>query len=300
MSTVLDRRLAAFRPDKAAESLRGRVDAAEFVPGVLRSVRWPLASLRRRAEPDAPQDTEALFGEPVTVYEESAEGWAWVQLATDGYVGYLPSEALGSPHEPSHRVKALRTFVYPGPNLKLPMSAALTLGSRCLVSHVVDGYAATETGFIWAGHLAPLDAREIDFVAVAERFLGVPYLWGGKSSLGLDCSGLVQTALAAAGVAAQRDSDLQERDLGDALEEGAPLCRGDLIFWKGHVGILRNPTELLHANAHTMDVTSEPLAGARARIRAKTGADVTGLRRLPKPLFRTERSGDPEPGSPTG
>lgn len=281
MSTVLDRRLAPFRPDKAAEALRGRVEAAEFVSGVLRGIRWPLAPLRRRPEPDAPQDTEALYGEVVTVYEESPEGWAWVQLAGDGYVGYLPIEALGEVVEPTHCVKALRTFAYAGPNLKLPVTAALTLGSRCMVSRIVDGYAAMANGFIWAGHLAPLDAREPDYVAVAERFLGVPYLWGGKSSLGLDCSGLVQVSLAATGSPAPRDSDLQEQALGVALDEAAPLLRGDLVFWKGHVGIMRSPTELLHANAHSMDVASEPLATASSRIREKSGADVTTIRRLP-------------------
>ncbi len=212
------------------------------------------------------------------------EGWAWGQLDHDQYVGWLPSGALMADiAAPTHRVSVLRTFLYPGPSIKLPPVAALSLGSRVAVSRLQGDFAITPQGAVYAPHLAPLDAVEDDFVAVAERFEGVPYLWGGRTSLGLDCSGLAQVALGAAGVAAPRDSDMQEKALGRPIDVGptlAGLRRGDLVFWKGHVGIMRDAETLLHANGHFMLVTSEPLAVAVARIAAKEGGPVTSVRRL--------------------
>jgi cell wall-associated NlpC family hydrolase len=248
-------------------------------------VDLPVAPLRREPAPDAPLDTEALMGEAVTVYETDAEGWAWGQLEADGYVGWLPAEAL-RPAEahpvPTHRVTPLRTFVYPGPSIKLPPSAALSIGARVAVGRIEGDFATLATGgFVFARHLSRQDTAEPDFVAVAERFLGVPYLWGGRTSLGLDCSGLVQVSLAAAGIAAPRDSDMQEAGLGTALPEDAVPARGDLVFWKGHVGILADPVTLLHASGHHMLVVREPLDVARARIRDATGSDWTGRRRIP-------------------
>ena len=276
----LDRRLTPARPDRAAEYLRGEVEAEHFIAGERRTVVTPLAPLRRAPEPEGRLDTEALRGESVLVYEDTVEGWAWVQLMRDGYVGYVPSAALGPPEEPTHRVAVLRSFIYPGPNLKLPIVAALTMGSCVDVGRVVEGYATIKEGYVWAGHLTALDSREPDHVAVAERFIGVPYLWGGKSSLGLDCSGLVQTALAAAGYQAPRDSDMQEDSLGASLSAGEPLRRGDLVFWKGHVGIMRNGLHLLHANANAMLVSSEPLEEARDRIQRNGGGGITAIKRL--------------------
>lgn len=278
----LDRRLAAVRPDLADARLEGQVQAGRFVEGVPRRVVSPIASLHRHPVPDAPVDTQALMGEAVLVFEEE-EGWAWAQLKRDGYVGYLSVEALGPDAPiPTHRVRALRTFVYPGPDLKLPPLAHLSIGAEVAVAGHEGAYARLAMGgAIFADHLAPLHETQADFVGVAESLTGVPYLWGGKSSLGLDCSGLVQLALFMAGVPAPRDSDQQERDLGSAIDPDGPLQRGDLIFWKGHVGIMRDAATLLHANGHSMTVASEPLAEARARILAKTFGPVTSARRLP-------------------
>lgn len=275
-----DRRFTPARPDLAADFLLGRVEAVRFVSGERRSVTAPVAPLRRKPQWDCGLETQALRGEVVVLYEESDEGWAWVQLLSDGYVGYVPSFALGPAQDPTHRVSAMRTFVYPGPDLKLPTVDALSFGARLVISGISDGYAACSDGFVWAGHLGPLDVHEADYVAVAERFLGVPYLWGGKSSLGLDCSGLVQISLAAAGFAAPRDSDVQQRDLGSPVTEADQLRRGDLVFWKGHVAIMRDDVTLMHANAHTMMVSSEPLAAARARISKRTGGDILSVKRL--------------------
>jgi len=278
--TSYDPRITPARPDLAASHLTGKVEAARFVDGQVREIADAQAPLRRSPSPDAPLDTEALKGERVTIYESSEEGWSWGQLASDGYVGWLPTSALRDPGPPTtHRVAVPRTLVFPGPSIRLPPVEGLSLGCRLAVMRIDGPLAVTDSNaFVPASHLKPLDTREPDFVAVAERFLGVPYLWGGKTSLGLDCSGLVQLALTACGIACPRDSDMQERALGT----GVPLSdlrRGDLLFWEGHVAIARDATTLVHANAFHMAVAIEPVAEAVVRIRA-AGSEVTSVHRL--------------------
>jgi cell wall-associated NlpC family hydrolase len=279
--SAFDPRTTPARPDLAASRLQGRVEAARFVDGTAREVRDDSAPLRREPSPDAPLDTEALRGEAVTVYETTDEGWCWGQLDRDGYVGWLPANALAPPGPATtHTVAALRTFAFPGPSIKLPPVATLSLGCRLAVTRTEGPLAVTAAGYVPARHLAPVDAREADFVAVAERFVGVPYLWGGKTSLGIDCSGLVQVALTAAGVACPRDSDMQERALGTAIAEDlADLRRGDLIFWKGHVAIVRDGATLVHANGFHMAVAIEPIAEALRRI-ADAAGRVSAVKRL--------------------
>jgi cell wall-associated NlpC family hydrolase len=282
-ASILDRRLTPARPDLAAEWLRGKVEAARFVEGLRRAIVEPIAPLRRAPAHDAPLETEALHGESVTVYEEH-EGWAWAQLDRDGYVGFLPSNALGAATKPTHRVAALRSHVYPKPNIKAPPLTALQFGALVRVDADEGNFSVlADGGFLYAPHLAPIDRFEPDFVKVAEQFIETPYFWGGRSSLGIDCSGLVQTALAASGRAAPRDSDMQENALGapvvfDETLDG--LKRGDLVFWKGHVGVMRDEKILVHANAWHMKVAAEPLAAARDRTLAKGGGSITSVRRL--------------------
>jgi cell wall-associated NlpC family hydrolase len=275
-----DRRLIVARPDLAAEHLRGLIDAPHYVEGRALQVIEASAPLRRSPAADAPLETEALFGEGVMVYEES-EGWSWAQLDRDGYVGYLPSIGLGPRTEPSHRVAALRTHAYPASTIKAPPRMALSLGALATIVRREGDFAVTADGLrLWARHLADADSRASDFVAVAELFLNAPYLWGGRTSEGIDCSGLVQAGLTAAGHAAPRDSDMMEASLGEPIPAGGPLARGDLVFWKGHVGVLRDAATLLHASGWHMAVVSEPLAEARARIAGNGGGEVTSLRRL--------------------
>ena len=281
--TAFDRRVTPARPDLAALSLRGRIEAARFVEGRERRILSASAPLRRAPDAEAPLETEALHGEIAVVYEESGD-WAWAQLARDSYVGYLPTAALAAPVEPTHRVAALRTHAYPRASVREPPRFALSLGALLRVERLDGDFAVTRDGlYVYARHLARIDSFEPDFVAVAERFVETPYLWGGRTSEGIDCSGLIQSALGAAGIRAPRDSDMMEAALGAPLpveETRNRLRRGDLIFWEGHVGVMRDAETLLHANGWHMKVVSEPLEAARARLAAQTRGAITSIRRL--------------------
>jgi hypothetical protein len=285
---AFDPRITPARPDLAATRLAGKVEAARFVEGRAYEVAEPQAPLRRAPSPDAPLATEALKGERVMIYDMNEEGWAWGQLETDGYVGFMPASGLREPGPAlTHKVTALRTLVFPGPSTKLPPIESLSLGCRLAVARIDEPFAVTASGgYAPERHLASIDETEADFIAVGERFLGAPYLWGGKTNLGIDCSGLVQIALMACGISCPRDSDLQETALGEpvALSNAIrDLRRGDLLFWRGHVAIVRDEVTLLHANAHHMAVAIEPIVEAIARIRA-AGSEITGVRRLDLPL----------------
>ncbi len=279
----LDPRLTPARPDLAAAHLEGEVAAARYVEGRRQRLAVGAAPLRGEPRPDAPLMTEALFGEHFTVYDEH-EGWSWGQLATDDYVGWLPSAALTAPGEPAtHRIVSLRSFVFPGPSIKLPPEDLLHLNAQVTVVRHEKTFAVLDSGgFVHAGHLAPVDARAADFVGVAERFIGTPYLWGGRSSIGLDCSALVQISLDACGHAAPRDSDMQFASLGQDIADWSPatLSRGDLLFWKGHVAIARGDGTLIHANGHAMAVTVEDAGAAITRIAEAGDGPVIGVRRL--------------------
>jgi cell wall-associated NlpC family hydrolase len=277
---ALDPRTNAFRPEIAAKHLQGQVEAARFVEGIRHQVVEPIAALRRTPSHEARLDTQALLGETVTIYETNEEGWAWGQLETDGYVGWLSANALGpADAAPTHKVAVPRAFAFPGPDIKLPPVAALPMGARLSIARQDERFAVDAAGWhVPLTHLAPLKARQPDFVAVAEQFLNAPYLWGGKTSLGIDCSGLVQVSLQATGMPCPRDSDMQELALG-AVSSLSQLRRGDLVFWKGHVAIARDAETLIHANAHHMMVASEPAADTIARIKA-AGSAVTSVKRV--------------------
>lgn len=276
---MMDKRRIPARKTVAAAQLQGQVEAERFEEGVAMEVVMSLLDLRTSPDPNAPLATQLLAGETFTVYDELPEmGLSWGQAGRDGYVGYVYTQGLapksGVPLTP---ITALAAIVYTKPELRSDLMGAYSFGCKVEVSTRETEYSQLATGaYIPSIYLEPLTTG--DFVDVAERFLGVPYLWGGRSSYGLDCSALVQLALQALGREAPRDSDMQAAELGVAID--AELQRGDLVFWKGHVGIMRDAETLLHANAHHMAVASEPLAVARARIVAKGEGEITGMRRL--------------------
>ncbi len=275
-----DPRLTPARADLAAESLRGVVDAPRYAAPRPHAVASATAPLTATAEPEAELATTLLRGEPFAVYD-SAAGWAWGQAGADGYVGYVPSACLSAAGPgPTHRVSALLAPVFPEPDIKTrPFDALPYLARiRAEADPAAPGFLAlAEGGWVCAQHLAPADAPARDWVAEAARFLGVAYLWGGRSAAGVDCSGLVQLARQAAGRRCPRDSDQQRGAEGADVAPGAER-RGDLIFWRGHVGVMLDPRRLLHANAHHMAVAVEPVAEAEARL-AAAGLPVLARRR---------------------
>jgi cell wall-associated NlpC family hydrolase len=278
-----DPRLTPARPDLAAKYLEGKVEATRFVTGEEFEIMEAIAPLRCAPSPDAELATQALKGERATIYERNGEGWAWGQLLSDGYVGWLPDRALARPAtKPTHKITVLRTFAFPGPSIKLPPAETVVLGAMITVLREEGAFAITREGWhLPRHHVGLIGSQVADFVAVAEQFVGTPYLWGGKSSLGIDCSGLVQVSLNAAGTGCPRDSDMQEEGLGREINpsEARKLKRGDLIFWKGHVAIARDSNTIVHANAHHMATAIENTADAIARIKA-AGSKITSIKRL--------------------
>ncbi len=281
--TSLDRRLNAFRDDLADARLEGQVKSARFVDGAPRQVVRPLVSLRHDPAPGTTLVSELLSGDTVTVFEEK-NGYAWVQNDADGYVGYTDVDALsGDIVAPTHVVAHIHTCLYPEPRIKAPHCAILPMCAKVAITGEKGRYSELAGGgWVPTQHLAPLDIFEDDFVVVAERFIGVPYVWGGRSSRGLDCSALVQLALARCGVGIPRDSDMQERAFPVTVAydgDETALQRGDLVFWKGHVGIWIEPGRFLHANASDMCVAAAPLADVIDWIVQVEGTPVSSVRR---------------------
>ncbi len=280
----LDRRLNAYRDDLADSRLKGKVTAARFVDGKDRQVAAGVAPLRKAPAPGTQLVSELLFGERVRVFEDK-DGVAWVQNETDGYVGYTDSTALsGRVHAPTHTVSAILSCLYPEPAIRAPSRGILPMGAGVAVTGSKGRYAELATGgWVPLQHLAEADAFESDFIAVAQRLTGAPYVWGGRSALGLDCSALVQLALARCGVKAPRDSDMQEAGLGKPVPfdgDAAALRRGDIVFWKGHVGIFIAPERFLHANARDMAVATAPFAEVVRYIEEAEKQTVKAVRRL--------------------
>ena len=282
---ALDPRRNVFRSDLAASVLRGVVEADRYVAGEPAFAVRGSVPVRKAPDPARGFETEVLFGEPLAIFDE-AGGWAWVQLHRDRYVGYVPADALRrGTLEATHKIQSLGAFLYRVPDIKSPPLMHLAMNALLRVSGE-DGrfLELAGGGFVYARHANVVDRNARDFVEIAERFVGTPYLWGGRTHLGLDCSGLVQTSLIAAGYAAPRDSDMQQAELGTRVairDDFDGFTRGDLVFWKGHVGIMIDSVLMVHANAHHMQVAIEPLPEAAQRIKKASG-DIVAVKRLPQ------------------
>jgi hypothetical protein len=273
-----DPRLTLARADLADARLEGVVAAARYAPAREMVVRAPVAPLHRAPDPASERMDELIHGERFEALEADG-GYVWGQAGRDGYVGFVPAEALspGGP-APTHRVAAIRTYAFEGPSIKSRALGPFSLNALLAVEAEEGAFSRTAGGgCFWTRHLAPIGAFERDPAGIAERFLGAPYLWGGRTSVGLDCSGLIQQALYACGRACPRDTDLQLA-MGVAIDR-AELARGDLVGWRGHIGMMLDETRLLHANAHHMCVAIEPVDEAIARIEAG-GAGATVFRRV--------------------
>ena len=273
-----DPRITLARHDLADLDLQGLVAADRYEAPKPRQVAVPTTAIRKAAHPMAEQWDQLLFGEVFRVLEVK-DGFAWGQAARDGYVGYVAEDdlaALGAPA--THQVAVPRTYAFAEPNIKARPVGLYSRNALTAIEATEGRFAKGEgTGWFVAQHLAPIGVALADYVAVAEGYLGAPYQWGGRESLGLDCSGLVQQALAACGQAVPRDTDMQLAFF-PAIAAGERR-RGDLVFWKGHVAVLLDADTILHANAHHMAVAIEPLAEAIARVEAAGGGPVTGWRR---------------------
>jgi len=276
----LDLRVTPLRDGVAARRLEGVVPAEVYLDPKPMTGGAPAAGIHRAPDLRSEQMDQLLFGEPFDALEEEAGGWVWGQARRDGYVGFVQAACLRpAGPAPTHRVAAIRTYAFEGPSIKSRAVGCYSINSLVTVE-AVEGRLAKAAGAGWmaAGHLAPIGVFATDPVAVAERFLGAPYLWGGRESIGCDCSGLVQQALFACGRACPRDTD-QQAGMGQAIGRQA-FGRGDLVFWKGHVAIGLDAETILHANGHHMMTAVELLDGAIARIEAAGNGPPTGFRRV--------------------
>ena len=274
-----DPRVTPYRPDVAADFLKDQVAAKRFVRGVECTVAAGFAGLHGKPDARAELASQLLYGERFTVYDEK-RGWAWGQNAVDGYVGYLRTDALTTEiYQPTHWLAAPAAFLFADADLKSPVLDRFSMLAAVMVAEERNGFAhVVSGGWLYARNLAPIGTYAADPVTTARRFLSVPYLWGGRSALGLDCSALVQIALLAAGIKCPRDSDQQRAALGTLISANGSdvaLQRGDVIFFPGHVGLMTDATSLLHANAHHMAVVEEPLADVVGR-----GTEVIAVKRL--------------------
>lgn len=280
---TLDPRLNAYRPDLAADALRGKVGSARFTAGRPWQVAAGTLPLLTHPLPDARLGSELLFGETVDVFEIS-DGWAWLQNRTDGYVGYAVASALGEEvHAATHSLGALRSYRFRDPDLKSTVLDVLSMNSPVAVTGAENGFSELAAGgWVWTRHLAGPGEFEADHGAVALRFLGAPYRWGGRSSIGLDCSGLVQMALARCGKVAPRDTDMQARESGSLVTfdgDYSVLRRGDHVIWRGHCGFWLDEGRFVHANATDMMVSVAPLAEVAKHIEKVGGQKISAVRR---------------------
>lgn len=278
-SVKLDKRIHAVRGDLADLSLAGTLFAPHYARAVAMLCDAPGTMVHQAPSFHATAVTQLLRGETFYLLDVTGE-WAWGFCGHDGYVGYVPRVWLEAPaEESSHIVTAPSAPVFTAPDIKAEIFQFWPAGAR--FAGIAEGdFIATDLGYIHRRHADAIGGTESDWAAVAQRFTGMPYVWGGRGHGGIDCSGLVQVALARCGYSAPRDTDMQRDGIGEPMAEGEPLRRGDLVFFPGHVGIMADGEHLIHANAHWMAVVTEPLADVVARLAESVEQPILARRRI--------------------
>lgn len=277
-SVALDRRIHAARGDLADLALAGVLFSAHYARAVPLTCVAPGTGIFSAAASTSEAISELLRGEIFHALDVMTD-WAWGFCGHDGYVGYIRRDALDVLETPSHRIIVKSAPLFSAPDIKSPIADHWP-GGALFSGEVQGGFVACAEGFIHVRHAEPVEAKPADWVAVAERYLGQPYIWGGRGHRGIDCSGLVQVALGQAGISVPRDTDLQCEGIGSPIDSDAALKRGDLVFFPGHVGIMSDARTLLHANAHWMTVVKEPLADVVARLADAHPQPIIARRRI--------------------
>ena len=225
---------------------------------------------------NSPLETECLFGETVEVLDEDLD-WVYCKLITDNYHGWVKKNNIAKFKKATHRVFNIRTFIYNDADLKSNIALYLPMGANLVVEKIYSEWAKIiylvderiKVGYVPAQHIVELQHKVSDWVAIAQSLEGTPYNWGGRDTIGLDCSALLQLTYQTYGQAIGRNTSDQVKLDKPIIDNISDLKRGCVIFWKGHVGIMINKVNCIHANAFHMKTVTEPLIDIICRMDKK-------------------------------